>query len=324
MSKNIYVQISGRLGNQLFSYAFAKKIQMSVAGEIICNFYEVNKTSLLKKDLSFKDELSKFNLDYTNLEEMESFRNLVLNKGSLDQRFLYLIFACVRRIWPMEDYNKKYLAKINRWFARLLSRKGLYVTPFLTGHFEKSSKKSLFIYGKFENAELFEDIEKNLQKSIVAKEVISDKNLNMSYEIQKNESVCISIRRGDFLSKEYMEDFFQCDEKYFKKAINIMNKKLKRPTFFVFSDDIEYASIFANKMLKHNKVFVELEGNTVEEKLMLMRGCKHFIISNSTFSWWAQFLGDFDEKLVIGPKHWFPENGKYQNDKLIQNNWIKI
>ena len=35
-----------------------------------------------------------------------------------------------------------------------------------------------------------------------------------------------------------------------------------------------------------------------------MKSCKHFIMSNSTYSWWAQFLGTDVDKIVIAPDKW--------------------
>lgn len=53
----------------------------------------------------------------------------------------------------------------------------------------------------------------------------------------------------------------------------------------------------------------------VYETLRLMYNCKHFILSNSTFSWWGQFLSASKNKLVVSPSRW--NNDGYQS-QLIQ------
>lgn len=324
MTKKIYVQISGRLGNQLFSYAFARKIQLASGGEILANFYEVDKTRKMKSDLSFKDYLKDFKIEYTNLDQMLPLKNMIFKNGSLDQKIYYVLFGILRRVWPVENTTSLIISSINKIISKFLAKKGLYVTPFLTGRFDISIKENSFIYGKFEDANLFENIQEELKESIEPIEPIRRENISFLEKIKSSDSVCISIRRGDFLTTDYKNDFFQCDDKYFQKSISIIKEKVENPTFFVFSDDVEYAEQFTRDFLYFDKVFVEIKGNSIGEKLKLMKSCKHFIISNSTFSWWTQFLGDFDDKIVIGPNKWFPVTGKFTNDKLIQDFWIKL
>ena len=59
----------------------------------------------------------------------------------------------------------------------------------------------------------------------------------------------------------------------------------------------------------------------VYETLRLMYNCKHFILSNSTFSCWGQFLYTSKNKLVVSPSRW--NNDGYQS-QLIQKDWILI
>lgn len=99
--------------------------------------------------------------------------------------------------------------------------------------------------------------------------------------------------------------------------------------FFVFSNtrkDLEWIKEnyhfydkSGNRPLR--MVYVDLNNPDYEE-LRLMYSCKHFIISNSTFSWWGAYLGSYDGKIVLAPYRW---NLSDENDEAIYlKEWIKI
>ena len=89
----------------------------------------------------------------------------------------------------------------------------------------------------------------------------------MLYEVI-TESICITIRRGDFVSnEEYKKNLYVCDEKYFYKSIDVIEKMVKNPVFFVFSDDIEWVK--NNIKFPKNTIF-ETGDDPVWEKLRLM------------------------------------------------------
>ena len=114
-----------------------------------------------------------------------------------------------------------------------------------------------------------------------------------------------------------------CDSNYFYDAIKIIKKRIDKPVFIVFSDDIEWVK---NNMNFGADTYYESGEDPIWEKIRLMYTCKHFIISNSTFSWWAQYLSDNKQKIVIAPKRW--KNTAYKSDTskldIYQDFWIKI
>lgn len=87
---------------------------------------------------------------------------------------------------------------------------------------------------------------------------------------------------------------------YYINAAKYVEGQLKDVEFYIFSNDILWVKENINFPMKVN--YVEGE-NPSHEELALMTSCNHFIISNSTFSWWGQFLSNNENKIVIAPKN---------------------
>jgi hypothetical protein len=90
----------------------------------------------------------------------------------------------------------------------------------------------------------------------------------------------------------------------------------------VFSDELEAArEVFAEWP---DTVFIS--GNSQEEDLLLMSRCRHHIIANSSYSWWAAWLSPNPDKLVIAPRLWFSRQRMLNTFvlDLFPENWILL
>lgn len=182
-------------------------------------------------------------------------------------------------------------------------------------------QKNKFVYGRFEDIRYFDKIRNQLLEEL---QPVAPENKYL-YDVFKSdaETICISIRRGDYVSNKNLEKTFNiCNREYFEKAVNYMKEKIDNPVFIVFSGDIEWCRENIN-FFRNNKCYYESGKDAVWEKLRLMYMCKHFIISNSTFSWWSQYLSRNENKIVIAPSYCFnnKDGNKYS---LMLDLFIKM
>jgi len=145
---------------------------------------------------------------------------------------------------------------------------------------------------------------------------------NNEQKIKEKNSVSLHIRRGDYLTMQKAIDTIGvCPLDYYDKAIREITRKIKNPTFFIFSDDINWVK----ENLKTNSPTIFVSGGKLKdyEELILMSKCKHNIIANSSFSWWGAWLNNNPNKIVIAPKKWFKDTSKNTRD-LIPESWLKL
>lgn len=143
------------------------------------------------------------------------------------------------------------------------------------------------------------------------------------------ETCAIHVRRGDYLM--YPDKHPAVTNDYIVEAIQEIAKRTDVKRFLFFSDDIGWCKVFAQFYLPqklHDACeWAFSQGLSDQEDLELMSSCQHQIISNSTFSWWAAWLGQNSDKVVVSPHedNWFgPGNKHLDVSDLIPERWIKI
>ena len=179
------------------------------------------------------------------------------------------------------DFTQKIMNFFGQYEPIFNSR---YVKPY------PSKSKNIVLSSFFEAHEYIDDIRDILLGEFTPKQDVLPHNTELFNEISNSESVCVTIRRGDFLK---LPAFNVCNEEYFVKAMKAIRDEIPDCKFFIFSDDID--DVRQNFHFPFDVTY-ERGDDPVWEKLRLMYSCKHFIISNSTFSWWAQYLSRNEKK----------------------------
>jgi hypothetical protein len=109
---------------------------------------------------------------------------------------------------------------------------------------------------------------------------------------------------------------------YYLRALDRMRELVDNPAFFLFTDDPGWAEenfqhVNGLRIISHNT------GKNDSEDFRLMMHCRHFIIANSSFSWWGAWLGRFPGKIVIAPVTWF-KSPAHRHRHPAPDSWLRL
>src|ERR1035437_7293215 len=289
----IIVKLSGGLGNQMFQYA---------CGRALARKFSVP----LKLDHSFLEDKSKTGITLRDYELYAFGIDKKINKAELSA--LGLDSATT------SPYKTLFSVK------RLLSGYKFYIEKGLAFNDElfKQGPKG-YILGYFQNEKYFRDIQENIRKDFTFISSASEKNIQLANRIKNAENaVSVHGRRGDFLSFGNDKIHSTCEPSYYMNAIAMIKNKISNPVFFIFATDDPQ---WAEDNIKIDGPF-ELIGKQNAaagyEDMRLMSMCKHHIIANSSFSWWAAWLNPNPDKIVVAPKKWFNDSKMDTKNRLPQ------
>ncbi len=191
-------------------------------------------------------------------------------------------------------------------------------------HFTRRALKypdNVYIEGYWQSEKYFKDIESTIRQEFKVKEEPAGLNKEIGNEIRTTNSISIHVRRGDYVSNPVTNKYHGvCSRDYYQSCINGLVSRVSDPRFYVFSDAPEWTR--ENFSLSYPVRFVTHNGvEKAYEDLRLMSLCKHNILANSSFSWWAAWLNENPDKIVLAPKRWFNRDELDTSD-LIPDSWI--
>jgi len=248
------------------------------------------------------------------------------------REFLLEKFNTRYTIASCKTINELKTGEIRRKLASMTRKFGLRDKFIKSSHYIRSNNSknvfdslpSVYIEGEWFGGRMIEGNRNFLLNDFSLRDEISKPASIVLSDILERESVAIHVRRGDFVSNSKAASFHCLTTiEYYQAATNYLKKKVADPRFFVFSDDPEWAKKNLGQFLK-NSFFVR--GSMPYEDIILIKNCRHQIISNSGFGWFGAWLNKNEEKILIAPKEWVKDtvlNNEICND-LIEHKFILI
>lgn len=161
-----------------------------------------------------------------------------------------------------------------------------------------------YLYGYWQDPKYFEDIQEKLRQELTLKQPLSLHAQNVADEICKCNSVSVHVRQGDRIGEL---DFLW--PRYYVNAVQQIRCHVDNLCFYIFSDGrLDLTTVFDSE-----DQAVLVAGNMDYEDFSLMTLCKHHIVANSTFSWWAAYLARAG--LTIAPA---------RNEIRCPSSWMRI
>lgn len=292
----VIVNIIGGLGNQMFQYATARALA-------------------LRKGVPLKLDVSGFaNYGLHEGFELTHAFNIHMNLAESEDVQKVLGWQSRPRIRSLLSRPKFSLLRTNK----------LVVEPSFN-YWDKIHEvpDDCYLKGYWQTEKYFNDAAAAIRSDFAFHSPLENKNAESAAFISEVNSVSLHVRRGDYVSDpRTAETHGLCSIEYYRAALKFVAERVSNAHIFVFSDDICWARKnlplgLPAHYIDHN------QGRQGFNDMRLMSMCKHNIIANSTFSWWAAWLNPRSEKIVIAPRRWF-NTGNHATRDIYCQGWVVL
>ena len=174
---------------------------------------------------------------------------------------------------------------------------------------------NIWNYGYWQHMRVADIARDHLRSQVSNYTPTTPKAMQLSDQLMRQDTIAVHIRRSDYVSNGKASKIHQiCTPNYYLAGVERLRSECPELPLLVFSDDIKWCQ--AELGLRGDISFVDPTIPDIDQFVLLSK-CRHFLISNSTFSWWAAYLNQSDDTITIAPRYWFrgvetEETGLYQ------------
>ena len=259
------VRISDGLGNQMFQYAFAYALSKKSNAKVVLD------------PLFWGTSLRKYQLEEFHIS---------LTRKMVSPFWDYLLGFGPRNGRRFKDQYRQHL--IHKYYQVFEEKKIMHYDETVWNQTQPA-----FFMGFWQTPRYFEDYYEDLRMQFTLKRPLSVQAGHYMDRIKQGISVALHIRRTDYVRKEGNATL---QFRFYEEALRRLSEVLGDFSLFVFTDDKEFVK---ENFYLHNYILIENVSDL--EEFELMKSCAHHIVANSTFSWWAAYLGENKGGIVYAP-----------------------
>jgi hypothetical protein len=282
MRTSVVVRLAGGLGNQMFQDAAGRAVALATGRRLL-----LDEAGILRGPSGRRYELPVFRIAGVPAGLLD--RTLVRAQvgGRVPPALRDIVRATSRRRWTLLGDREA------GFDERLFTTAGDLV---LDGFWQSAGYP-----------DRTPEIAGQLRHDFALRQPLPDRLAAVAAEVAACESVGVHVRRGDYAHDPTIAAVHgTLPLDYYAAAAAWLAARRDAPSFFVFSDDPAWARAHL-RLPGPTRVVDEAAGLSPAVDQRLLASCRHFIVANSTFSWWAAWLGASPDKLVVAPRQWFAD-----------------
>jgi hypothetical protein len=294
----IISRLSGGMGNQMFQYALGRALSIEYNTEFLLDIRHL--IDHRKRWWYPRFTNRNYDLDMLHIQARIAHPSKIpwkyrLSGGTFLKDILYIV---IRKL-----FNNPHREKFFHFDPKILTIQG-----------------DIYLYGYWQSYRYFEKYADTIKQDFQISVSLDEKINSLGSEIRNCNALCVHVRRGDFVNNPLHGVI---DDHYYQQAFQKIAELTTIDRVYVFSDDSAWCEQHVQFPVQTIIVGDEYSGERQIGHFWLMQQCKHFIIPNSTFSWWAAWLADSPDKIVIAPKKWFTDESINSND-ITPQDWVRI
>lgn len=181
-----------------------------------------------------------------------------------------------------------------------------------------------YLDGYWQSERYFDAVAERLRRELVPCTPLHASAAGLAQRMSQGNSVSLHIRRGDYVHEpEVSSVHLTCDDAYYARCLAHIAAHVEAPQLYVFTDEPEWVREHMHFPFPATLVADTCRASDVEE-LWLMHFCRHHILANSSFSWWGAWLDARPNKLVLLPRRWFRDRGPEITASNVVPGWITL